>query len=178
MADPENVPQKNQRVQRIATRLTVAFAAFLLGFLPMWLTARMHERERDAAQRALSRATIEHALAAAAVHAGRGDYEAAHRMVSDFYAALLREVGRADQVPPGASGDALRRLLAQREELMALVARRDATAARRLADSYVDYQRASAIVPRSATGHTPARRRRRRTRPTPGDAGPGCRVIA
>jgi hypothetical protein len=60
LADNDALPPKDRRMQRVAT---TAFFAFILGFAPMWLTARTRAGERDAAQQSLRLAHIEYALA-------------------------------------------------------------------------------------------------------------------
>ena len=64
MASKEDSPTKNRQVHRFAIYATVVFGAFVLGFVPMWLTARTRAGERDAAQQALRLAQIENRLAA------------------------------------------------------------------------------------------------------------------
>ena len=65
MESREGFPVNSARVQRFAIYATVVFAAFLLGFVPMWLVARTRADERDAAQQALRLTQIENSLAAA-----------------------------------------------------------------------------------------------------------------
>ena len=143
MADTERSPEKNQWAQRLAICATVALAAFLLGFLPMWLSARTRASERDAAQQALRLAEIENALGAAAIRARRGDYEPAREAASSFYTNLQAELDRPDSGVAVPAHDALRALLAERDELITLLARSDAAAAERLANSYVAYRQAA-----------------------------------
>ena len=62
---------KSARVQPFAVYATIVFAAFLLGFVPMWLAARTRANERNAAQQALRLAQIENTLAVATIQARR-----------------------------------------------------------------------------------------------------------
>ena len=87
---------KSARVQRFAVYATVVFAAFLPGFVPMWLAARTSANERNAAQQVLRLTEIETALVAAAIQARRGDYEPARTAASTFYTNLRAELDRAD----------------------------------------------------------------------------------
>ena len=96
MESRERLPVKSARVQRFAIYATVVFAAFLVGFLPMWLVARTRGNERNAAQQALRVAQIENALAAATIQSRRGDYEPARTAASTFYTNLRAELDRAD----------------------------------------------------------------------------------
>ena len=141
MVHADAFPPKNRRVQRFATTATLAFFAFIIGFVPMWLTARTRGDERDAAQRALRLMAIENRLAAAALDARRGDYEAARLAASTFYTDLQAEVDRADSglATPGA----LREILAERDGIITLLARSDPAAAERLATTYVAYRDAA-----------------------------------
>ena len=132
-------PSKNRQVQRVGIYASVVFAAFLLGFLPMWLTARTRGAERDAAQHALRIAQIENSLAAAALQARRGEYEPARVSASTFYTSLQAELGRADSGIAAPSRDSLQALLAERDDIVTLLARGDAAGAERLASAYTSY---------------------------------------
>ena len=44
---------KNEMLKKAGIVGAIALVAFLLGFLPMWLSARTHENERDAAIKTL-----------------------------------------------------------------------------------------------------------------------------
>src|SRR5688572_19062628 len=144
MEDSATFPPKDPRVQRFATMATVAFSAFILGFTPMWLSARTCAGERDAAQQAVRVADIENALAAAAIRARGGEYEIARTAASAFYTSLQSEVDRPDSEFPATSHPSLRGLLADRDVVITLLGRRDAAAAERLATTYVAYREATA----------------------------------
>ena len=157
MDSREPVPVKNARVQRFAIYATVVVAAFLLGFVPMWLAARTRANERNAAQQALRLAQIENTLAAATIQARRGDYELAREAASTFYTNLRAELDRADSgfaVPPR---DALQALLAERDQMITLLARSDPAVAERLANTYISYRQAAGTLPRQATPSDVAR---------------------
>ena len=70
------------RLKRLGVYATVVFAAFVLGFVPMWLVARTRANERDVVQQALRLTQLENELAAAAIQARRGDYEPAREAAS------------------------------------------------------------------------------------------------
>ena len=142
MAIKEDFPTKNRQLHRFAIYATVLFAAFLLGFLPMWLTARTRTAERDAAQQALRLAQIETSLAAAAIQARRGEYERAREATSTFYTSLQAELGRADSGLAAPSREALQGVLDERDQMITLLARGDAAAADRLANLYISYRQA------------------------------------
>ena len=150
MESRERLPVRSARVQRFAVYATVVFAAFVLGFVPMWLAARTRANERNAAQQALRLTQIENALAAAAIQARRGDYEPARRAASTFYTNLRAELDRADSgfaVPPR---DALQALLAERDQMITLLARSDPAVAERLANTYISYRQTAGTLPRQA----------------------------
>jgi hypothetical protein len=150
MESREPFPVKSARVQRFAVFATVVFAAFLLGFVPMWLMARTRANERDAAQQALRLTQIENALATATIQASRGDYEPARRAASTFYASLQAEIERPDSGFAAASRAAVQALVAERNPMMALLARRDPAVAERLATTYILYRQRPGTVPRQA----------------------------
>ena len=153
MENRERLPVKSARVQRFAVYATVVFAAFLLGFVPMWLVARTHANERNAAQQALRLTQIENALAAATIQARRGDYEPARTAASTFYTTLRAELDRVDSGFAVPSRDALQALLTERDQMITLLARSDPAVAERLANTYISYrQTAGTLPPRAPQG--------------------------
>lgn len=143
MASREGLSVKSARVQRFAVYATVVFAAFLLGFGPMWLVARTRADERNAAQQVLRLTQIENALAAATIQARRGDYEPARTAASTFYTTLRAELDRTDSGFAVPSRDALQALLTERDQMITLLARRDPAVAERLANTYISYRQAA-----------------------------------
>ena len=143
MEDSAPFPPKDRRVQRFATTTTVVFAAFILGFAPMWLIARTRAGERDAAQQTLRVKEIENNLAVAAIHARRGEYEDARVAASAFYTNLQSELERPDSGFSVTSRRSLQGVLTQRDEIITLLARGDAAAAERLATTFIAYRRAA-----------------------------------
>ena len=150
METPEPFPVKSARVQRFAVRATVVFAAFLLGFVPMWLVARGRANELTAAQQALRLTQIENALGAATIQAGRADYEPARLAASTFYTTLRAELDRADSGFAAPSRKALEALLADRDEMITLLARSDPAVAERLATTYLSYRQTAGTLPQRA----------------------------
>ena len=146
----ERLPVKSARVQRFAIYATAVFAAFLGGFVPMWLAARTRANERNAAQQALRLTQIENTLAAATIQARRGDYEPAREAASTFYTNLRAELDRADSGFAGPPRDALQALLAERDQMITLLARSDPAAAERLANTYISYRQTAGTLPRPA----------------------------
>lgn len=150
MESRERLPVKSARVHRFAVYATVVFAAFLLGFVPMWLVARTRANERNAAQQALRLTQIENALAAATIQARRGDYEPARTAASTFYTNLRAELDRADSGFAVPSRDALQALLTERDQMITLLARSDPAVAERLANTYISYRQTVGTLPRQA----------------------------
>jgi len=151
MNNAANEPVRVARLRRLGVHATVIFAAFLLGFVPMWLVARARATERDAAQQALLLTELENMLAAAALQARRGDYEPAREAASTFYTTLQAQLDRTPSVISAPQRDMMQTLLAQRDQVITLLARADPASAERLANDYVSYRRTMGPLPRSNT---------------------------
>jgi hypothetical protein len=120
---------------------SVLLAVFLVGLIPMWNTARARTRERDAAQSALRVSQMQITLANAAIDARRGEYERARQAASAFFTELGAEFDRGQDSPfTRAQQDALRPLLAGRDDMITLLARADPASADRLLELYVAYR--------------------------------------
>ena len=137
-----NQTPKVARLQRLGVFATVALVAFLMGFIPMWLSSRTRATERDAARHALLLSQAQNMIGSAAIYARRGDYEPARQAASTFYTNLRAELDRRQSVFSPSQHDLLQPLLAQRDEIITLLARADPAAAERLADTYLSYRRA------------------------------------
>jgi hypothetical protein len=130
--------------RRIIVYAVVLLAVFLVGLVPMWFTARERGAQRDVAERNLRLCWLENDLASAAVDARRGEYERARLAASSFFTSLLEQVdqvGRASDLTP-AQRESLRPLLAQRDDLITLLARSDPAAADRLSELYMAFNKA------------------------------------
>ena len=147
MDNATNQPVKVGRLKRLGVYATVVFAAFLLGFVPMWLAARARANERDAAQLALRLAQLENTLAVAAIQARRGEYEVAREATSTFYTNLTAELDRTPSGFTGPQRERMQALVGQRDQLITLLARADPAVAERLADAYVAYRQARGTLP-------------------------------
>jgi hypothetical protein len=135
---------KIRQQKRFGFYAAILVVVFLLGLVPMWLTARERGRDRDGLQRELRVTQIENALASAAILARRGDYEPAREAASRFYTNLGAEVDRVDSAYPEGQREMLRPRLAERDDLITLLARSDPASAERLADLYVSYRQSLA----------------------------------
>ncbi len=141
-------PAQTARLRRLGVHATLIFAAFLLGFVPMWLVARERATERDAVQQTLLLTELENMLAAAALHARRGDYEPAREAASTFYTNLQAQVDRSPSLISPPQREMMQSLLAQRDQVITLLARADPASAERLAADYVSYRRTMGPLPR------------------------------
>jgi hypothetical protein len=134
---------------RVGLYVGVALAVFLVGFVPMWLRAREHAGQRDAARRELRVSRMQNALASAAVDSARGEYEPARQSASDFFGALREEVDVAGEQSTltAAQRESLRPLLEGRDDVITLLARSDPAATARLLDMHAAFRKAALAVP-------------------------------
>lgn len=128
--------EKNATLKRVGIVGAIALAAFLLGFLPAWLSARDYENERDAAVKTLRPSVLQNNLATAAINARRGEYEQARQQTSDFFTDLRAEIDSDESAFNAEQIKAAQPILAQRDETITLLARNDAAASDRLTDLY------------------------------------------
>lgn len=142
-AEPERDDRTNGRTRRrVIIYAAILVAAFLIGFIPMWLTARERGEERDVAQRNLRLCRLENDLASAVIDARRGEYERARLSASSFFTSLLEQVDQVGQPSnlTAAQRENLRPLLNQRDDAITLLARSDPAAADRLTEIYMSFQ--------------------------------------
>lgn len=144
MENAMNQPVKAAGMRRLAVEVAVVFAAFLIGFAPMWLVARTRANELDAVQQSLRLAQIENAVALAAIQARRGEYEPAREATSTFYTNLRAELDRSQPVFSPAQRELLQPLLERRDPLITLLARADHAAVDQLAELYISYRQVGA----------------------------------
>ena len=136
---------RNERVRRLVLSAAVLLVVFLLGLVPMWMTARGRARERDTAQAALRISALQNTLASAAIDARRGEYESARQAASDFFTNLSSEISRGrDSVFNETQQNTLRSVFSTRDDTMTLLARSDPASADRLVDLYNTYRQATA----------------------------------
>ncbi len=147
MEQATNPPLKVARLKRLGVYATVVFAAFLIGFIPMWMVAQMRANERDLVRQALRLTQLENELAAAAIQARRGDYEPAREAASTFYTNLRAELDRSPSGFTVPQREMMQSLLAQRDQLITLLARADPAVADRLAEAYVSYRQTTGTLP-------------------------------
>ena len=128
--------------KRVALYATLCLGFFLLGFAPMWFKATGAIEQRDAAQRGVRLAQLQNTLAAAVIDVQRGQYEPARQLTSDFYTNLRRQIdGDSGYVFTHAQREGLRSLLAERDELITMLARSNPAASDRLFNVYAAYHK-------------------------------------
>jgi hypothetical protein len=129
------------RMRRFILYVALLLVAFLLGFVPMWWLSSQSSSSLAEAERQSSLARIENSLASAAIYAQRGDYETARQAASDFFTSLRTETNKGvDSALSQAEIASLQPLVTQRDEIITLLARGDATSADQLSDLYVSYR--------------------------------------
>jgi len=140
----DNPIRQNERVRRLLLYAAGLLAVFLLGLIPMWMTARTRATERDTAQAALRISALQNTLANAAIDARRGEYEPARQAASEFFTNLQAEIGRGrDSVFNEAQQTILRSVFDTRDDTITLLARSDPASADRLVDIYNKYRQAT-----------------------------------
>ena len=131
-------------LKRLGVYAVILVIGFLLGLLPMWLRAHNIAKELEKTKVELRRSQMRSALSAAALDARRGEYEPARKAMSDFFSTLSSELDRGeDSALDQTQRDAVRPLLAQRDEIITLLARSDPAAADRLSNLDATYRKAT-----------------------------------
>lgn len=145
-ADDKPVVKRTSGIQvpwrRVGIYAVLAVGFFLLGAVPMWVAGWQNAAEREAAQHELRLSQMENRLSAAVINARRGDYEPARQTASDFFTSLRDQIDRGAQSDLSTTQrEALKPLLAQRDDIITLLARNDPAAADRLSDIYAAYRK-------------------------------------
>jgi hypothetical protein len=139
----ESTPVKTtHRMRRFVIYAALLVAAFLLGFIPIWVTSRDNSARLSDATRQLDMVRMENDLASAAIDARLGNYETARQSASDFFTLLRVETSKGvESTLSQAQKDGLRPVLEQRDQIITLLARGDAASADLLSDVYVAYRK-------------------------------------
>ncbi len=128
--------------QRFLGYAIVALVAFLVGFVPMWLSGRTAARERDEVQQSLRLARLENTLAAAVIQARRGEYEPARQAASTFFTEVRSELDNTPSLFATAQRPSLEALMAARDQVITWLARSDPAVAEHLSNAYMEYRKA------------------------------------
>jgi hypothetical protein len=133
--------------RRIALYITLSLGFFLLGFVPMWWRANTAVEQRDVAQREVRLRQLQNTLAAAMLDVHRGEYEPARQATSDFYTSLRHQMDAGEaSIFTASQREKLRPLLAERDEVITLLARGDSAAVDRLFYIYSTYEKLNSGV--------------------------------
>ncbi|MDI1241451.1 MAG: hypothetical protein PSX80_05970 [bacterium] len=128
--------ERKSMLKRVGIFGAIGLAIFLLGFVPMWLSARSTANERDTAQVNLRLSVLQNNLATAALNARRGEYEQSRQQASSFFTELRSEAEREQSAFTPQQQIALKPILADRDEAITLLARNDPASTERLSDLY------------------------------------------
>ncbi len=137
-----NKPLKtNHFMKRLISYALLALVFFLLGFLPGWVKSLGNADSLTAANNQLSLAQMQNSLASAVIDVQRGDYAPALQDTSKFFTDLRAETDRGGASALSAAQiTAVQPLFAQRDAIIALLARSDPAAGARLSDLYSAYR--------------------------------------
>ena len=137
-----NKPLKtNHMMKRLISYTLLALVFFLLGFLPGWVKSLGNADSLTAANNQLSLAQMQNSLATAVIDVQRGDYAPALQATSSFFTDLRAETDRGGASALSAAQiTAVQPLFAQRDAIIALLARSDPAAGPRLSDLYTAYR--------------------------------------
>jgi hypothetical protein len=128
-------------MRRFIVGCALLLAAFMLGFVPMWLKSLASSSILFGAARRLGLATMESTLASAVIDAKRGHYELARLAASSFFTSARVETGMAsDSIFSWEQRERVQSLLAGEDNLITLLARGDPVSSDRLSDLYVSYR--------------------------------------
>lgn len=116
--------------------------AFLVGFVPMWLKSSRLSAELFRVERQARVLQIQITFADAALDARHGDYEPARQGMANFFSLVNTETDRGigSALPTGTTEN-LKPILAQRDDLITLLARGDPASAERLAIAYTGFRK-------------------------------------
>lgn len=139
----QNPGKQNPLIGKTAIYAAVLLVVFMLGFVPMWLTARERANNLAETQRQLKVAQMQNLLASAVIDARRAEYEPARQSASDFFTNLRAEIEReSNSVLTQAQRENINPLFAQRDEIITLLSRNDPASADQLSNFYVSYLKA------------------------------------
>jgi hypothetical protein len=141
--------QLSPAARRLGIYAIIGLVIFLAGFVPMWLKASANGEQRDAARRELHLSRMQNMLASSAVDAQRGEYESARQEASDFFTALRAQLDRnnAEAGLTAQQREGLKPLLAERDDVITLLARNDPAAGPRLLDMHAAFRKTLLSVP-------------------------------
>ena len=135
----ETAPRSNV-LQKWLIRIGLLLLAFLLGFVPMWISNRQLSADLATREKELHRSRVQNALTAATIYARRGEYETARQNTSTFFTDVRSEMDEGDAgILNEQERIGLNRVMAERDEIITLLSRNDPAAAERLSNAFVEY---------------------------------------
>jgi acyl-CoA synthetase (AMP-forming)/AMP-acid ligase II len=152
------VEKTSSGLRRWIIYAVLILAAFLLGFVPMFLQKRQAENQLSATQNQLGKSEIKGLLTAAIVDARRGEYEPARLATSDFYTRLRTEIDKGDAgIYSSGEREKLQSVFTNRDTIITMLAQRDQASPEKLTEMYNNYQSAlgQAFVPTGNSSPSP-----------------------
>lgn len=148
----DNVTINPETLKRLGIVGLIALGAFLLGFVPMWLSSEGYESEVKKLTTTLRPSVLQNNLATATINARRGEFEQALQETSGFFTDLRAELERSESAFANEQQQSVRSMLEQRDETITMLARSDPAGADRLTELYFKFiQVKNSAVPESKT---------------------------
>ena len=120
---------RGQSLKRFTIIAALILVAYFVGFAPAWMMARGHVQELQDLKRQTRLSSLRAHLADAALRTRKGEFEDARQSTLDFYTRLSAEMNRDDSVITQPDREAAGRVLAERDEIVARLARHDSATA-------------------------------------------------
>ena len=136
---PDSQMISENTLRRIAGVAGLMLFAFLVGYVPAWLSASGYEYERNVLENKARFHSIRHTLASAIIHADRGRFDEARSEASNFFTGLRAEYDNADTVFDSQARENIHKILAKRDEVITMLARGERAGADLLADWYFHF---------------------------------------
>ncbi len=147
MANTAAVSEDKSKAQSVAVKFgiyaLILLVVFLLGFIPMWLSANNAKAEHEVTKKLLVKEEITNSLTTGIIDARRGEYESARQDASDFYSKLRMEIEKEkESAYTEEQIKNLKNIFDNRDAMITLLAQRDQASVERLTDVYLNYQQA------------------------------------
>jgi len=138
--DATEAAPKSNVLQVWLIRIGLLLLAFLLGFVPMWISNRQLSADLATREKELHRSRVQNSLTAATIYARRGEYETARQNTSSFFTEVRSEMDKADAgILSEQERIGLNRVMAERDEIITLLSRNDPASAERLSNAFIEY---------------------------------------
>ena len=83
--ETSEAPEPPNTLNKWLIRIGILLLAFLLGFVPMWISNRQLSADLATRDKELHRSRVLNSLTAATIYARRGEYETARQSASTFF---------------------------------------------------------------------------------------------